>query len=174
MALTVLLGGARSGKSSLAIELATAAGGPVTFVATGEPLDNEMAERIERHRAERPADWVTVEEPYALADALAGVDPGDTVVVDCLTLWVANALERADEPARILETAAGTARAAADRPGLTIAISNEVGLGIVPMTELGRAYRDLLGSVNRVWVDASERALFVVAGRGLRLERPVP
>ena len=94
MALTVLLGGARSGKSRLALELAAASGASVTFVATGEARDDEMAERIERHRAERPADWTTVEEPYAIEDALGRIEPGDTVVLDCLTLWAANALER--------------------------------------------------------------------------------
>jgi adenosylcobinamide kinase / adenosylcobinamide-phosphate guanylyltransferase len=172
VALTVLLGGARSGKSRLAVGLAVASGAPVTFVATGEPGDEEMAARIASHRAERPADWVTVEEPYALEAALASADPSDTVVVDCLTLWTANALDRDGEPERVLEAAASAAAAAARRDGLTIAVSNEVGLGIVPMEPLGRVYRDLLGSVNRVWVDASADAAFVVAGRLLRLTEP--
>lgn len=174
MPLQVLLGGARSGKSLLAVELAGMAGAPVTFLATGEPGDAEMAERIRRHREQRPAGWTTVEEPYALEAALVQVDPGETVIVDCLTLWVANALERTDEPERVLNDATSAARTAAERSGLTVAISNEVGLGVVPMTALGRSYRDLLGSVNRVWVDAAERAVFVVAGRALPLERLVP
>ena len=174
MALTVLLGGARSGKSRLALELAGASGAPVTFLATGEGRDDEMAERIERHRAERPAEWKTVEEPYAIEEALGRIDAGDTVVFDCLTLWAANALERDGDPERVLESAASAAAAAAERPGLTVAISNEVGLGVVPATELGRVYRDLLGSVNRLWVEASEEAHFVIAGRSLRLERIGP
>ena len=175
MALTVLLGGARSGKSRLAIETATAAGAPVTFVATGEARDEEMAERIAKHRAERPAAWATVEEPLALEAVLRDVDPAQTVIVDCLTLWVANLLERDGESASVLESARGAAAAAAERPGLTLAISNEVGLGIVPATPLGREFRDLLGSVNRVWVDASAEAMFVVAGPGTRTPviRPV-
>jgi adenosyl cobinamide kinase/adenosyl cobinamide phosphate guanylyltransferase len=174
VALTVLLGGARSGKSRLALELAGASGAPVTFVATGEPRDDEMAGRIERHRAERPADWTTVEEPYAIDQALARIDPEVTVVLDCLTLWAANALERAGAPELVLEAAARAASVAAGRAGLTVAISNEVGLGIVPANELGRAYRDLLGEINRIWVDASADAHFVIAGRMLPLERIAP
>jgi adenosylcobinamide kinase / adenosylcobinamide-phosphate guanylyltransferase len=169
MALTVLLGGARCGKSRLAVELAVRAGAPVTFVATGQPGDEEMAARIESHRAERPPDWLTVEEPYALETAIAGVDPSHTLVVDCLTLWTSNALARDGEADRVLAAARSAAALAGARGPLTIAVSNEVGLGIVPPEPLGRAYRDLLGSVNRVWVDASAEARFVVAGRGLVL-----
>jgi adenosylcobinamide kinase/adenosylcobinamide-phosphate guanylyltransferase len=169
MALSVLLGGARAGKSALAVQLAAAAGAPVTFVATGEARDEEMAARIAAHRAARPADWLTVEEPYALEDVLATADPSHTVVVDCLTLWTANALARDREPERVLEAATSAAAVAARRDALTIAVSNEVGLGIVPLEPLSRVYRDLLGSVNHVWVEASADAAFVVAGRALRL-----
>ena len=166
MSLTFLLGGARSGKSSLAVRLAGKSGAPVVFVATGEARDAEMAERIARHRAERPAGWETVEEPLALAAALAAA-PGDScVVVDCLSLWVANLLERGEEAE---EAAAGAAAVAAARPGATIAVSNEVGLGIVPATPLGRRYRDVLGRVNAIWADAAAETFLVVAGRRLRL-----
>jgi adenosyl cobinamide kinase/adenosyl cobinamide phosphate guanylyltransferase len=167
--LTVLLGGARSGKSQLAMELADAAGGPVTVIATGEAGDAEMAERIAKHRAERPADWDVVEEPYGLERALAAVDPEHTVIVDCLTLWVANALGRDEDATTILATAARAAATAAGRRGLTVAVSNEVGLGIVPVSPLGRRYRDLLGSVNQAWVEASDESAFVIAGRALAL-----
>jgi adenosylcobinamide kinase / adenosylcobinamide-phosphate guanylyltransferase len=169
MALTVLLGGARSGKSRLAVELAVATGSPVTFVATGEPGDEEMAARIAAHRAARPTGWLTVEEPYALEAAVAAADPRHTVVVDCLTLWTANALARDRDPDVVLDAATSAAAAAAQREAPTIAVTNEVGLGIVPLEPLTRAYRDLLGSVNRIWVDASADAAFVVAGRLLRL-----
>jgi adenosylcobinamide kinase / adenosylcobinamide-phosphate guanylyltransferase len=170
MSLTVLLGGARSGKSRLAVELASDSGAPVTFIATGEAGDDEMAARIASHRAERPDGWITVEEPYALEAALRSADPSHTVVVDCLTLWTANALARDEDAGRVLAAAASAAAVAAERAALTIAVSNEVGLGIVPFEPLSRAYRDLLGSVNRVWVEASADAAFVVAGRLLRLE----
>jgi adenosylcobinamide kinase / adenosylcobinamide-phosphate guanylyltransferase len=172
VALTVLLGGARSGKSYLALSLAAAAGAPVTFVATGEALDDEMADRIRRHRAERPEEWTIVEEPYSLEAALAAADRRHTVIVDCLTLWVANALDRDGEAEIVLDAARSAARAAANRGASTIAITNEVGLGIVPATPLGREYRDLLGSVNSAWVGESEEAVLVVAGRTLPLHAP--
>ena len=169
MPLTVLIGGARSGKSRLAVELAVGSGAPVTFIATGEARDDEMAIRIATHRAERPPGWVTVEEPYALEAAVGAADPSHTVVVDCLTLWTANALARDREPELVLEAATGAAATAARREAFTIAVSNEVGLGIVPMESLSRAYRDLLGAVNCAWVAASTDAALVVAGRALRL-----
>jgi adenosylcobinamide kinase/adenosylcobinamide-phosphate guanylyltransferase len=153
--LVVLVGGARSGKSRLAIERAHAEGAPVTFIATGEPLDAEMAARIARHRAERPERWTTIEEPVDLHGALASVPAGDTAVVDCLSLWLANGGDGAVPTAR---------------DGLTVAVTNEVGLGIVPDNALARGYRDDLGRVNAAWVEAADEAYFVVAGRMLRLE----
>ena len=150
MSLVVLIGGARSGKSSLAVQMAT---GDVTFIATGEARDEEMAARIAAHRAERPSGWTTVEEPFELRRALE--DAHGTVIVDCLSLWVANG---------------GDGAVPTPRGGLTIAVTNEVGLGIVPVNALARAYRDTLGRVNAAWVAASDEAYFVVAGRKLVLE----
>ena len=158
MTLVVYVGGARSGKSRLAVERARGAGAPVVFVATGEAGDDEMADRIARHRAERPAGWQTVEEPLELARALRDAPHGATVLVDCLSLWVANG-GRGDDALR-----AATARAA-----LTIAVTNEVGMGIVPDNALARAYRDDLGRINAAWAAAADEAYFVVAGRTLRL-----
>ena len=174
MPLLVLLGGARSGKSRLAVELALEAVAPVTFLATGEARDPEMEARIEAHRAERPADWAVVEEPYALTEAIAAAPSGQTLLVDCLSLWVANALEAGDPPAAIEVEAAAAANEAAARTALTIVVSNEVGLGIVPVSELGRVYRDVLGIVNRIFVDASDEAALVVAGRRLDLSPGAP
>jgi adenosylcobinamide kinase / adenosylcobinamide-phosphate guanylyltransferase len=163
--LVLYLGGARSGKSTLAVKRAEASGADVVFVATGEALDEEMTERIARHREERPAHWRTVEEPVELGRAVAAAAPDATLVVDCLSLWVANVFERL--PAE--ELAGTAAAAAAARSGLTIAVSNEVGLGIVPDNEPARRYRDVLGRVNAVWAAAADEAFLVVAGRALRL-----
>jgi adenosylcobinamide kinase/adenosylcobinamide-phosphate guanylyltransferase len=166
----LLLGGARSGKSRLAVALAARQLRPVVFVATARADDEEMAARIERHRQQRPAGWATVEEPLELRGAIDAADPAACLIVDCLSLWVANLLERfgPDEAEAAAVAAAASARA---RAGPTVAVSNEVGLGLVPMHPLGRRYRDVLGSVNRIWADASARAALVVAGRVLRLER---
>jgi adenosyl cobinamide kinase/adenosyl cobinamide phosphate guanylyltransferase len=170
MPLVVLIGGARSGKSQLAVRLADACQQVVVFVATAEARDEEMAARIEHHRQARPETWVTVEEPLRLGRALERVEPTSCVVIDCLALWVANLLEER-AAAEVEEEAAAAASAAAARAGLTVAVTNEVGLGLVPINALGRAYRDLLGRVNAIWADAAERVLLVVAGRTLPLER---
>ncbi len=167
MPLVVLLGGARSGKSALALRLA-ARHEPVVFLATGEGRDEEMAARIGRHRAERPPGWETVEEPLRLREAVGRVPPASCLVVDCLSLWVANLLEH-EPPEAIEAEAVATATAAAARSGTTIAVSNEVGLGLVPGTALGRSYRDVLGRVNAAWVERAERSYLVVAGRALPL-----
>ena len=135
MPLTVLIGGARSGKSALALEWAASAD-DVVFLATAEGGDEEMAARIERHRRERPARWATVEEPLALSDAVQSADPASCLVVDCLTLWVANVVESSRTDDEIEAEATEAARAAAARPGATLVVTNEVGLGIVPDTPL--------------------------------------
>jgi adenosyl cobinamide kinase/adenosyl cobinamide phosphate guanylyltransferase len=168
--LVVLVGGARSGKSALALRLAARERAPVVFVATGEAGDDEMAERIARHRLERPAEWRTVEEPVELERALDRIEQDACVVVDCLSLWAANVLERNGADA-VAAQAADAAATAAGRAGLTIAVTNEVGLGVVPATPLGREYRDVLGRVNATWAAAADEAYFVVAGRALRLEQ---
>ena len=168
MSLVFLLGGARSGKSALAVRLAERTGLPVTFLATGEARDEEMAERIARHRAARPAGWTTIEEPIDLLGALGRVGADSCLVVDCLSLWVANALERGEET--IERQAEDVAARIAGRGPLSVVVSNEVGLGIVPFSNLGRRYRDVLGRVNARWAAAADEAAFVVAGRMLHLQ----
>jgi adenosyl cobinamide kinase/adenosyl cobinamide phosphate guanylyltransferase len=164
VSLTFLLGGARSGKSALAVDLARVWGGAVTVIATAEPGDNEMAERIQAHRDSRPTEWTTVEEPFELASAIERAAADAAVVVDCISLWVANVLDE-DVDARN-----EAAVAAALRRERAIVVSNEVGLGIVPASELGRRYRDVLGRVNARWASAADEAVFVVAGKMLRLQ----
>ena len=169
--LIVLIGGARSGKSDLAVHMGKRFAGRVTFVATAQRVDGDMRERIERHQAERPS-WPTIEAPLALAATLACVPDNHFVIVDCLTLWLANALygEWADDDI-FDETIAASTRAAG-RVGPTVAVTNEVGLGIHPDTELGRRYRDLLGRVNRIWAQTAAKSLFLVAGRAVPLHDP--
>jgi adenosylcobinamide kinase/adenosylcobinamide-phosphate guanylyltransferase len=166
--LILLLGGARSGKSDLAVRLAAAQQSPVILIATAEAGDTEMAERIERHREERPSEWDTVEAAIALAAAIEDAPADHCVIVDDLTLWVANMLGEHDELE--IETLAGQAAwAAAARPGVTIVVSNETGLGIVPDNALARRYRDLLGRVNSSWAETADESYFLVAGRLLPL-----
>lgn len=167
--LIFLLGGARSGKSELAVRLASRQDAPVVFLATGEARDAEMAERIALHRQERPADWRTVEEPRELRAAIAAVEPEACLVIDCLSLWISNLLEdRA--PIEIEQAAAEASGIARDRAGLTIVVSTEAGLGLAPLSPLGRTWRDLIGRVNATFSTAADRAYFVVAGRALALE----
>lgn len=163
----LLLGGARSGKSATAVRLAAASGRRVTFIATAEAMDEEMAARIERHRAERPAGWQTVEAPIDLRAAVAQTAGDQFVVVDCLTLWISN-LMGGGRPA---SDARAEAHAVATliRGRQAVVVSNEVGLGIVPANELAREYRDLLGEVNTTFAGAAEQTFLMVAGRALEL-----
>jgi adenosyl cobinamide kinase/adenosyl cobinamide phosphate guanylyltransferase len=164
--MVLLLGGARSGKSTLAVQLA-AHHHHVTFLATAEPGDEEMRRRIAAHRAERPSTWATVEEPLELGRAIDAVDPASCLVIDCLSLWAANRLPAG---AAVVEAEARVAAgAAARRSATTIAVSNEVGMGVVPASELGRAFRDTLGRVNAIWAAAATECFLVVAGRRLEL-----
>jgi len=174
--LTVILGGARSGKSSMAVEMGVRYGGPVAYIATATALDDEMAQRIRRHREERPPEWHTVEEPLdliAAIDTAQAMAPETLTIIDCLTLWTTNMLmveDQTDDAIRAVSDLVATRAAASPTP--IIAISNEVGLGVHPDTELGRRYRDVHGWVNQSWTSAAGEALFLVAGRVLRLEDP--
>jgi adenosylcobinamide kinase/adenosylcobinamide-phosphate guanylyltransferase len=166
--LTLVLGGARSGKSRHAEELVMRAAPPWTYLATAEALDQEMRARIDGHRLRRGAQWQTIEAPLDPAGALARL-ASDTqaVLIDCLTLWLSNVLlaERdiADESRRLLG-ALGEARCP------VVAVSNEVGLGIVPDTALGRAFRDAQGVLNQRVAAAAERVILMTAGIPLTLK----
>jgi adenosylcobinamide kinase/adenosylcobinamide-phosphate guanylyltransferase len=167
MGFVLLLGGARAGKSDRAARLAVESGMPVTFVATATAGDDEMLERIAQHRDSRPADWSTVEEPLDLLTAVAATSPDRFVVVDCLTLWVSNLLGAGVSAAEILARAEKVASELAPRAG--VVVSNEVGLGIVPATELARTFRDVLGIVNAAFARCAERSVLMVAGKTLEL-----
>lgn len=171
--LIFILGGARSGKSSYAQQLALELGGAdVLFVATAQAHDDEMRDRIAVHRAERPAGWRTVEAPVHVAGQIAPAAAGARVVlVDCLTLLVSNVVLAAGDEAspQQAETAAlaeidALLAALNVSPATWIVVSNEVGLGLVPPYPLGRVYRDALGRANQRLAAAADQVLFMVAG----------
>jgi adenosylcobinamide kinase/adenosylcobinamide-phosphate guanylyltransferase len=163
----LVLGGVRAGKSAFAVARARAIGGRVVFVATAEARDDEMAMRIARHRAERPPTWRTIEEPLALPSALAALEgEADVVVVDCLNLWVSNLLHNRpnlDDSGLRDEAAQLEAVGACPRYTLLL-VSNEVGWGVHPETELGRRFRDALGLVNQAAARAADEVVLMVAG----------
>jgi adenosylcobinamide kinase/adenosylcobinamide-phosphate guanylyltransferase len=170
--LLLVTGGARSGKSRYALERAREVGGQVLFAATGVATDDEMAERIARHRAERPAAWATVEARFDLAAALAPrLADARAVVIEDLGTLVSNLMvERTADEAAVraeIEALLGLARGS---PADWIVVSSEVGLGLVPPTPLGRAFRDLLGTANQLVASAADDVVLMVAGLPLRLK----
>jgi adenosylcobinamide kinase/adenosylcobinamide-phosphate guanylyltransferase len=171
--LTLILGGARSGKSDFAQTLARQRGGDaVVFVATAEARDDEMRARIAAHRAARPVAWQTLEVPRAVARALASVTDARVIVVDCVTLWASNVLlaEEANASAvmaREIEELLAWYRA---NDAALILVSNEVGMGLVPDNALGRAYRDLLGTVNKQVAAAADQVFLLVAGLPIEIK----
>lgn len=166
----LILGGARSGKSRAAETLARAAGSGLVYVATAQAWDAEMAERIARHRADRGAGWETIEAPRALTAALRAVDGADRVVlVDCLTLWLSNLMLAGEDVEAEGAALVGALPALSAR---LVFVSNEVGMGIVPDTPLGRRFRDAQGRLNQRMAAACDTVLFVAAGLPLALKRP--
>ena len=159
---TLILGGARSGKSVFAEGLCESRPGDCVYLATAEARDDEMAARIAQHRARRGSRWSTSEEPLDLSGALGSAARADrTVLVDCLTLWLSNLLEWG----RDIEAETATLVARLDRlEGPVVLISNEVGLGIVPDNALARAFRDHAGRLNQTIAAAAQRVIFIAAG----------
>ena len=164
----LVLGGARSGKSRYSQARAEALERDLVFVATAEPLDREMAARIERHRADRGPRWATIEAPLDLAAVIATEARTDRVLlIDCLTLWASNLMHAGrDED----EEADRLAAAIAAANGPLILVTNEVGLGIVPENPLARRFRDVAGRINQRVAAAVTEAVLVVAGLPLRLK----
>jgi adenosylcobinamide kinase / adenosylcobinamide-phosphate guanylyltransferase len=166
--LILLLGGARSGKSRMALERAEGLPGDLVYIATAEALDAEMSERIARHRAERGERWRTVDAPLDLAGAVLREDgAGKVLLVDCLTLWLSNVMLREED------VAAATARlldALSRRQGTVLLVSNEVGMGIVPENALARRFRDEAGRLNQAMARIADEVVLVCAGLGLRIK----
>lgn len=177
----LIIGGARSGKSALAETLARRSGQSVTYIATAEPADDEMAQRIAHHRARRSAGWATVEAPLRLAAALAAhAAPSRTLIVDCLTLWVSNWIAGPGDDDTIADLSAYTVEKQAlldilpRLAGDLVLVANEVGSGIVPMGRLSRIFADEAGRLNQEVAACCERVTLVVAGQPLTLKAPAP
>jgi adenosylcobinamide kinase / adenosylcobinamide-phosphate guanylyltransferase len=171
----LVLGGARSGKSRYAVEQAAQSDHRVAFLATARAADGDMAARIARHRAERPARWTTLEEPQDLVAACRrAATAHGLIVVDCATVWVANLMERGDDDAGVLAAADDLAKLQRERVVSLLIVSNEVGEGVHPSTELGRRYRDLLGAVNQRLAAAADRVTLMVAGIPMAVKGTAP
>jgi len=166
---TFVLGGARSGKSRYAEGLITARPPPWVYIATAEARDEEMAARIAEHKERRAAGWQTIEAPHELAEALSATAPDAAVLVDCLTLWLSNVMLAKfdiDSATRRLEDALR------GRRSTTVLVSNEIGLGLVPDTALGRAFRDAQGRLNQRIAAIADQVIFMVAGQPLIVKGP--
>jgi adenosylcobinamide kinase/adenosylcobinamide-phosphate guanylyltransferase len=165
--LILVLGGARSGKSRHAERLIAEHAPPWTYIATAEALDDEMRDRIARHRARRDERWQTLEAPHALADAVRQAPASRPLLIDCLTLWLSNRLLAS---ADLQEETSGLVEVVAGREAPAIVVSNEVGLGIVPDNALARRFRDAAGIANQMFAARAERVELVAAGLALRLK----
>lgn len=165
MPLTLIGGGARSGKSAKALSLARESGVRLAFLATAQPADAEMRDRIARHQAERGPEWSTFDAPFELDRAIRDCFGFDAVVVDCLTLWLSNwmLLDREAPVSELLETAASA-------PNRVILVTNEVGCGIVPENALARRFRDESGRMNRQAAEAAHEVYWMIFGCPLRLK----
>lgn len=181
MSATLILGGARSGKSAYAEKLAAQSERQVVYIATARARDAEMTARIAQHRSSRPQHWPTVEEPLHLADAIRyHSTPQNVILVDCLTLWLSNLMFASgsafpDVGTIILPVSFGEERAAlldalAHAPGDVVLVSNEVGMGIVPIGAVSRCFVDEAGRLNQEVAAVCERALFIAAGLPLTLK----
>jgi len=174
----LILGGARAGKSAFALSLASEMGAdhqtPVCFIATAQALDDEMRERIIRHRSERPPHWITIEEPISLDCALRQAGSASVILVDCITLLVSNWLLRDDGSTSedLLAAIDNVLAIAAASNKHLIFVSNEVGLGLVPDTPLGRQFRDTLGRINQTLAQAVDTVYLLVAGLPVRIKPP--
>lgn len=171
MALVLVGGGSRSGKSTYALNLARALPGPHAFVATAQAYDDEMRSRVARHQAERAGEFATYEEPFHLARTITSLEAAyPVIIVDCLTLWLTNLLlqEKESMPQRIGAFLASVTTS----PSTVIAVTNEVGCGIVPQNALAREFRDLQGRLNQDAAQAAREVYWMVFGCPMRVKHP--
>jgi adenosylcobinamide kinase/adenosylcobinamide-phosphate guanylyltransferase len=172
--ITLITGGARSGKSAHALALASESGGDpkqAAFIATAEPLDDEMRARIAHHRAMRPREFETIEESLKIADAIRALDGRATIViVDCLTLWVSNLMQAGMSDDEIFASVENLAQALERAPFPSVIVTGEVGSGIVPNHPTARRFRDLLGWTNQKIAARADSVLMMVAGLPMRVK----
>ncbi|HEY0289015.1 MAG TPA: bifunctional adenosylcobinamide kinase/adenosylcobinamide-phosphate guanylyltransferase [Pseudomonas sp.] len=170
--LQLILGGARSGKSRLAERLANECGLDVIYIATSQPLDGEMNQRVTLHRQRRPAHWGLIEEPLELARVLQdSAKQGRCLLVDCLTLWLTNLL-MLEDPLRLAQERDALLNGLAALPGEIIFVSNETGMGVVPLGELTRRYVDEAGWLHQALAERCQRVVLTVAGLPMTLKGP--
>ncbi|MFZ3072864.1 MAG: bifunctional adenosylcobinamide kinase/adenosylcobinamide-phosphate guanylyltransferase [Thermodesulfobacteriota bacterium] len=170
---TFILGGARSGKSDFALRHAESLnlrGKTPVFLATAKMLDIEMKKRIAEHKKKRPKRWKTIEEPVNIESEIKKAGEGTVILVDCLTLWLSNLLDAGMNDASILREAKKTAKAGALAKADVIMVSNEVGMGLVPITEIGRRFRDLAGTVNRIMAEKADEVFYLAAGLPIKIK----
>ena len=166
-----ITGGARSGKSRLAEELAESFGSPLAYIATCEPADAEMEERIARHRERRGHAWQTIEEPFALADVVRRHDGRfNGILVDCITLWLTNLLLGYNDPQQVLDDVALFSASFPTLKTPLILVSSEVGMGIVPENSLARTFRDIAGEANELLAKAADEVYVMFSGLPLKLK----
>lgn len=165
-----ITGGVRSGKSYFAEQIAISWKTKVVFLATAEAIDDDMSMRIVNHRKSRPPEWITIEEPIDVGSALGAIPPSLDVVIDCLTVWVGNLFHHEMTAENIESRAHNLVDCLGLRDGRTIVVSNEVGMGIHPESEMGRDYRDCLGRVNSIVAANSASSVFMSAGRAVILQ----
>lgn len=168
--LIFVLGGARSGKSTFALQQGKTQS-PRAFVATGEPFDQEMASRIQKHQRSRGRGWATIEIPTRIAEWLAEEGSGySSIVVDCLTLWLNNLLRDKVRPSQVPTHVRAFLRSARACPGQVVVVSNELGLGLVPGDAISRSFRDVAGRMNQLVAAEADEVYFLVSGLPLRLK----
>lgn len=179
MALKIILvtGGAKSGKSSFVLDKASGVAGKKAFIATAEALDDEMKERINRHKAERGDAWETFEEPLNISKVLSGTrDKYSVILIDCLTLWLSNAMHQTKDTEKVINEFIDELHKSKDLSPITphlsqvYIVSNEVGMGIVPENGLAREFRDLAGSLNQRVAEISDEVYLVVAGIPMKIK----
>ena len=167
--LTLILGGASSGKSAYAEQLVLQTGLTPVYLATAQKRDGEMAEKVARHAARRGPEWLLIEAPVALTTPIENLTKQHVVLLDCLTLWLSNLMEGEHKVEGETEKLLAAIEAS---PAQFVAVSNEIGMGLVPSTPLGRQFRDAQGQLNQRFAEAADTVIFVAAGLPLFLKEP--